>query len=165
MDDNSIFADGPIDDEILDYVRKNFKRAKRKGRIVIFVVNLMLVSFLTLMAWGVSFANREWIAAAVIMTVAAGIATLLHGISNLSETERGDWEIKRQLIREARLKRAMGELDDSLGEIDVTEAPEERTKRKRAHLALPDDEIDLETLGRPDADLDEQNRRTTSTAR
>ena len=163
----SIFASGPIDDEIRDYVRQNFQRAKQKRRIILFIVNLVLVVFLTMFAWGLALLSQEWIAAAVMMTAAAGLATMFHGISSLSETQYGDREIKRQLVLEARIKRATGGLDDSLDEIDVSKVSEERAKRKRAHLTLPDedDEIDLEALGRPDAELDEQDRRHTDTAR
>lgn len=166
MLNKSIIADGPIDDEIRDYVRTNFKRAKQKRRIVLFIVNLVLVVILGVFAWGLALFSREWIAAAVMMTAAAGLATMFHGISSLSESEYGDREIKRQLVLEARIKRAMGGLDSSLDEIDVSEAPEERAKRKRAHLALPgEEEIDLEALGRPDAEHDEQDRRSSRSAR
>jgi hypothetical protein len=166
MLNKSIFAGGPIDDEIRDYVRQNFKRAKQKRRIVLFIVNLVLVVFLAVFAWGLALLSQEWIAAAVMMTAAAGLAVMFHGISSLSETEYGDREIKRQLVLEARVKRAMGGLDDSLDQIDVSEADMERAKRKRAHLTLPDEDegIDLEALGRPDAELDEQNRRRKDTA-
>lgn len=153
MFNKSLLADGPIDDEIREYVRQNFRRAKQKRRVILFIVNLCLIVFFTVLGWAIGLADKEWMAAAVMMTVAAGLATLFHGISAYSETEHGDREIKRQLVLEARIKRAMGGLDDSLDEIDVSDESEARAKRKRAHLALPDDEeINLEALGMPDAD-------------
>jgi hypothetical protein len=91
---------------------------------------------------------------------------MFHGISALTETAHGDRSIKRRLVLEARIKRAMGGLDNSLDEIDVGEMPEERAKLKRAHLSMPDDEeIDLEALSRPDADGDEHTRRSTGNDR
>ncbi|MCC7207480.1 MAG: hypothetical protein IT323_09245 [Anaerolineae bacterium] len=158
MFNKSVLADTPIDDEIRDYVRQNFKRAKQKRRLILFIVNFALVAFLILLAWAIALADREWQAAAILMTVATGLAVMFHGISAYSESEHGDREIKRSLVLEARIKRAIGGLDSSLDDIDVSDAPEARAKRKRAHLALPEDEeIDLEALGRPDA---EQDRRS-----